>query len=83
MILLTDKEIPYEPDGENSEYWGDIGARDKGIYIEGAKAQLKKVADRIKFSHRGTDGWVFLYVQEDEWLSLLKELKRENKNRPT
>lgn len=71
MILLTDEEIPYGPDNDYNEYYGDIGARDKAIFLEGAKAQLKKVEEWLITllddpelqEHRGAIGFIGLTLR--------------------
>ena len=58
-ILLDDDEIPYKPDGEKEELYCDIGARDKSIYLEGAKAQLKKLVDYMDSPCTHELGWIY------------------------
>ncbi|KKN31131.1 hypothetical protein LCGC14_0827050 [marine sediment metagenome] len=87
-MLLDNEEIPYKPDGAKDEYYGDIGARDKGIYLEGAKAQLKKMVEELKKEgyvlarHKEVQGnfsqhWVLDVVGWEtlDWQSLLDEVK--------
>ena len=79
MILLNDDEIPYKPDGHNEEFYGDIGARDKSIYLEGANAAVKKIVeylDRVSFtSDTASENCRKTYrvMTIDVWKSLKKE----------
>ena len=45
MIRLTDEEIPYKPENENTEFYGDFGLLRRDLYRDGATAQLKKVGE--------------------------------------
>ena len=77
---LTDKEIPYKPDGDKDEIYCDIGARDKGIFLEGVKAEAKKLVEWLDQKKRDTylafeDPCEWVSFTLDDWQALQKEVE--------
>lgn len=84
-MLLTDEENPYKADGGDTEEYLDHGARDRAIYLEGAKARLKKVVDELNpepehWYGGGFDGLIekgitHYVIEAEKWQALLEEVK--------
>ena len=56
---------PFKPDGENNEYYGDIGARDASVFEAGADAMLEALlkgeyATPIKAGESDTLGYEYI-----------------------
>ena len=70
------QEVAFISSGKDNDAYQVMFNREQGV-LSGrkvAKAQLKKVADKITFSHRGIDGWVCLAMKEEDYRAMLEEI---------